>query len=85
MSASHRGPTTKTGRLAIGARALPFDATRSTRVGQSPDVGSDTQITDEVRYERHESEARWRGRDLWQDASPVPPWEWPKQARASMI
>jgi endonuclease YncB( thermonuclease family) len=34
---------------------------------------------DRGRYASEEEEARLRKRGLWQDANPVPPWEWRKR------
>ena len=38
---------------------------------------------DRGRYESEENEARLRRRGLWQDTSPVPPWEWRAARRGS--
>jgi endonuclease YncB( thermonuclease family) len=39
---------------------------------------------DRGRYQSAEEEARGRGWGLWQDAHPVPPWDWRRGARAPL-
>jgi len=67
----------------VGARDVGLEQVRSGHAWWFREYAREQAPEDRKVYETAESEARGARRGLWHDASPVPPWDWRRQARSA--
>ena len=67
----------------VGARDVGLEQVRSGHAWWFREYAREQAPEDRKVYETAESEARGARRGLWHDASPIPPWDWRRQARSA--